>query len=69
MKKVITVLLTICLIAALTACAGNGSGSSGIGMSGKNLEENAGSGNWKDGDRFDSGTSEDDLREWIDGIM
>lgn len=33
------------------------SGGSGIGMSGKNLEANAGSGNWLDGERFGGGVS------------
>ena len=41
------------------------SGGSGIGMSGKNLESNAGSGNWLDGERFSGGVSEDDLKTWI----
>ena len=44
------------------------SGSSGIGMSGKNLESNAGSGNWLDGERFGGGVSEDDLKTWIEGL-
>lgn len=44
------------------------SGSSGIGSSGKNLAENAGSGNWLDGKRFDVGVSESDLKEWADGL-
>ena len=44
------------------------SGGSGIGMSGKNLEKNAGSGTWKDGERLDSSISEDELKTWIDGI-
>jgi flavodoxin len=42
------------------------SGSSGIGDSGRNLAENAGSGNWLDGNRFDGSVSEDELRTWID---
>lgn len=44
------------------------SGSSDIGDSGKNLEKNAGSGNWKDGKRFEGGASEDDVRSWIEGM-
>ena len=44
------------------------SGSSGIGVSAKNLESNAGSGNWLDGDRFESSISEDGLRSWIEGL-
>ena len=45
------------------------SGSSGIGESGKNLENNAGSGKWIDGQRFSGSVSEDDLRSWIDGLQ
>lgn len=41
------------------------SGGSSIGNSGKNLEENAGSGKWLDGERFDSNTTEDELKTWI----
>ena len=44
------------------------SSSSGIGRSGKNLADNAGSGNWLDGQRFGSGTSEEELKAWIDGL-
>ena len=44
------------------------SSSSGIGMSGKNLESNAGSGNWLDGQRFSGGVSEEELQTWIDGL-
>lgn len=41
------------------------SGSSGIGNSGKNLEESAGSGNWLEGQRFGASVSEDDVKAWI----
>ncbi len=44
------------------------SSSSGIGMSGKNLEANAGSGNWLDGERFGGGVSEEELQAWIDEL-
>ena len=44
------------------------SGGSGIGRSGQNLAENAGSGNWLAGQRFSGNVSEDDLRAWIDGL-
>lgn len=44
------------------------SSSSGIGRSGKNLEENAKSGNWLDGKRFPGSVSESDLESWIDGL-
>ena len=45
------------------------SGSSGIGNSGQNLAENAGSGNWLDGERFDAGASEEEIQSWIDGLQ
>ncbi len=45
------------------------SGSSGIGRSGKNLANNAGSGTWLDGKRFDAGASEDEIRSWIEGLQ
>lgn len=41
------------------------SGSSGIGNSGNNLSEKAGSGKWLDGNRFSSTVTEDDLKSWI----
>ena len=44
------------------------SSSSGIGRSGQNLADNAGSGNWLEGQRFGGGASEDDIRSWIEGI-
>ena len=44
------------------------SGGSGIGRSGQNLAEHAGSGSWLDGERLDGGASEDELRAWIDGL-
>ena len=44
------------------------SSSSGLGRSGQNLAENAGSGNWLEGKRFGAGVSEDELREWIEGL-
>ena len=45
------------------------SGGSGIGRSGQNLADNAGSGEWLSGKRFDGGVSEDELRSWIDGLQ
>lgn len=42
--------------------------SSGIGDSGKLLEEMTGTGDWKDGERFHGGTSESDIRSWIDSL-
>ena len=45
------------------------SGGSGIGRSGKNLAEHAGSGNWLDGDRLQGNASEEDLQSWIDGLQ
>lgn len=44
------------------------SGSSGIGNSGKNLEENAGSGTWLAGERFGGGVSEEELQSWIEKL-
>ncbi len=44
------------------------SGSSGIGRSGEHLKENAGTGNWLDGQRFSGSTTEDELRSWIEGL-
>ena len=41
------------------------SGASGIGQSGKNLADNAGSGNWLDGERFAGSAAEEELREWL----
>lgn len=44
------------------------SASSGLGESGKLLEEMAGSGNWQDGERFRSGVSKNDVKEWVDSL-
>ena len=44
------------------------SASSGIGRSGSNLADNAGSGNWLAGQRFAAGASEADISSWIDGL-
>ena len=44
------------------------SASSGIGRSGQNLAERAGSGSWLDGKRFSGSVSEADLRAWIEGL-
>ena len=45
------------------------SGGSGIGRSGQNLADNAGSGTWLDGERLDTGISEDELRTWTEGLQ
>ena len=45
------------------------SGSSGIGRSGQNLADNAGSDNWIEGKRFGGGASEDEIRSWIEGLQ
>ena len=45
------------------------SGSSGIGRSGQNLADHAGSGTWLDGQRFGAGASEDEIRSWIEGLQ
>ena len=42
------------------------SGSSDIGQSAETLKEQAGSGKWLQGARFDAGVSEDELKTWID---
>ena len=44
------------------------SGSSGIGRSGPNMEELAGSGVWLKGKRFSENVSEADLRAWVDSL-
>ena len=44
------------------------SSTSGLGESGELLAEKAGTGNWLDGERFSSGVSEDEVREWISGL-
>ena len=45
------------------------SSSSGIGKSGENLAEHAGSGNWLEGERFGGDVSESLLQMWIEGIQ
>lgn len=45
------------------------SASSGLGNSGKLLEELAGTGNWLDGHRFSSSASESDIKNWTDKIL
>lgn len=42
--------------------------SSGLGESGKLLKEEAGTGNWLDGERFSSGVSEGTVTEWVEGL-
>ncbi len=44
------------------------SSSSGIGRSGQNLADHAGSGNWLEGKRFSGSVSEADLQSWIDSL-
>ena len=44
------------------------SSSSGIGRSGKNLADYAGSGTWLEGKRFGAGASESELRSWIESL-
>ena len=41
------------------------SASSGLGESGTNLEKAAGNGNWKEGKRFSSSVSDEEVREWL----
>lgn len=45
------------------------SGSSGIGKSGSNMEELAGSGKWLAGKRFPASVTEEEIRSWIDGLQ
>ena len=45
------------------------SSSSGIGRSGQNLADHAGSGNWLEGARFGGGVSEEELRTWIEEMQ
>lgn len=42
------------------------SGSSGVGKSDKNLENNANGGNWQKGTRFGSNVSKEDLQTWVE---
>ena len=44
------------------------SASSGLGDSGDLLEEMAGTGDWKEGQRFSSGASEADVTSWVDSL-
>lgn len=44
------------------------SASSGIGDSGNLLEDMAGTGDWKEGERFRGGASESDISSWIDSL-
>ncbi len=44
------------------------SGSSGIGSSGQNLSQCAGTGTWLEGKRFSGSTTENDLRAWVEGL-
>lgn len=42
--------------------------SSGLGESGSLLAEMAGTGDWREGVRFSSGVSENDVKTWIEGL-
>ena len=44
------------------------SSSSGLGQSGKLLEEKANSGNWVEGHRFNSNPSDSEIKNWIDSF-
>lgn len=44
------------------------SSSSGLGESGELLAEEAGTGNWLEGERFSSGVSEEKVKEWVGGL-
>ncbi|MBR0312961.1 MAG: flavodoxin [Oscillospiraceae bacterium] len=45
------------------------SSSSGIGSSGRNMEQLTSGATWLDGSRFSGGVSEDELRAWADGLQ
>ena len=45
------------------------SGGSGIGSSGRNMEQLTSGATWLDGSRFGGGVSEDELRAWADGLQ
>ena len=44
------------------------SASSGMGESGKLLEEMAGTGNWQEGQRFSGGAGESDVADWVNSL-
>ena len=44
------------------------SASSGLGESGELLSELAGTGNWMEGERFRSGASEEDVKDWVSNL-
>ncbi len=44
------------------------SSSSGLGESGEQLEKAAGTGDWLDGKRFQSGASEETVQDWVNGL-
>ena len=44
------------------------SSSSGMGQSGSLLADMAGTGEWKEGQRFSSGVSSDDVQSWVNGL-
>lgn len=44
------------------------SASSGMGESGELLEEMAGTGDWQEGQRFSSGASQEDVRDWLESL-
>ena len=44
------------------------SASSGLGNSGKELQQMAGTGNWLEGKRFPSNVSESDVQQWVQSL-
>ena len=44
------------------------SASSGLGRSGELLAQEAGTGEWQEGQRFSSGADEDEVRDWASGL-
>ena len=57
-----------CDFSGLTVIPFCTSGSSGIGKSGNNLAETAGTGAWLEGKRFPGGASEADVQKWIESL-
>ena len=69
MKKLICLFVESYSFDGITMIPFCTSGSSGIGRSGQNLADNAGSGTWIEGMRFGAGASEDEIRSWIEGLQ
>lgn len=66
--RILDTFVESCDFSGLTLIPFCTSGGSGVGRSGKNLAELAGSGTWLDGRRFGGNVSENDLQTWIDSL-